>query len=155
MASGYITSDGKDLDERYLGIDAKAKSAEVADMAARVENLVGATPILSKAQVPVTVAVTSKKASASWTAPDNGLFVGVIKMWAVDYGYGYLRLRGEEVYKLPAPSGLSESVSFNVNWALKAGDVIALSLAWTGTLSDALRIEGVFCPWDFLETSEE
>ena len=26
MASGYIISDGKDLDEHYLGIDAKAKS---------------------------------------------------------------------------------------------------------------------------------
>ena len=28
MANGYITSDGKDLDERYLGINAKAKSAD-------------------------------------------------------------------------------------------------------------------------------
>ena len=28
MASGYITSDGKDLDEHYLSIDAKAKSAD-------------------------------------------------------------------------------------------------------------------------------
>ena len=36
MASGYITSDGKDLDQRYLGIDAKAKSAEVADTASSV-----------------------------------------------------------------------------------------------------------------------
>lgn len=37
MASGYITSDGKDLDQRYLGIDAKAKSAEIADVATSVE----------------------------------------------------------------------------------------------------------------------
>lgn len=28
MASGYIPSDGKDLDSRYLGINAKAKSAD-------------------------------------------------------------------------------------------------------------------------------
>ena len=33
MASGYTTSDNKDLDERYLGINAKAASAVVADSA--------------------------------------------------------------------------------------------------------------------------
>ena len=33
MASGYITSDGKDLDARYLGINSKAASAKVADTA--------------------------------------------------------------------------------------------------------------------------
>lgn len=31
MASGYITSDDKDLDERYLAINGKAKSAKMAD----------------------------------------------------------------------------------------------------------------------------
>lgn len=31
MASGYVTSDGKDLDSRYLGINAKAASAKTAD----------------------------------------------------------------------------------------------------------------------------
>lgn len=39
MASGYITSDGKDLDQRYLGIDAKAKSAETADVATTATQL--------------------------------------------------------------------------------------------------------------------
>ena len=31
MASGFITNDGKDLDSRYLGINAKAASAKTAD----------------------------------------------------------------------------------------------------------------------------
>lgn len=31
MASGYVTSDGKDLDSRYLGINSKAASAKTAD----------------------------------------------------------------------------------------------------------------------------
>lgn len=31
MASKYVTDDGLDLDSRYLGINAKAKSAETAD----------------------------------------------------------------------------------------------------------------------------
>lgn len=33
MASNYMTSDGVDLDSRYLGINAKAKSASAADNA--------------------------------------------------------------------------------------------------------------------------
>lgn len=35
MASGYVTSDGKDLDARYLGINAKANSAKTADTATK------------------------------------------------------------------------------------------------------------------------
>lgn len=31
MASGFLTNDGKDLDSRYLGINAKAVSAATAD----------------------------------------------------------------------------------------------------------------------------
>lgn len=31
MASGFVTNDGKDLDSRYLGINAKAASAKTAD----------------------------------------------------------------------------------------------------------------------------
>lgn len=31
MASGFLTNDGKDLDSRYLGINAKAASAATAD----------------------------------------------------------------------------------------------------------------------------
>ena len=38
MASGYLTSDGKDLDARYLGINAKAKSASTADTATTATN---------------------------------------------------------------------------------------------------------------------
>ena len=39
MASGYVTSDGKDLDARYLGINAKANSAKTADTATTATNV--------------------------------------------------------------------------------------------------------------------
>ena len=39
MASGYQTSDGVDLDNRYLGINAKAKSAAKADTAAKANTV--------------------------------------------------------------------------------------------------------------------
>lgn len=38
MASNYVTSDGKDLDSRYLGINAKATSAGYADSAGSATN---------------------------------------------------------------------------------------------------------------------
>ena len=61
MASGYVTSDGKDLDSRYLGINAKAASAKVADSATNVTNKGAAkrgSPIFFSASLtaPYTVA---------------------------------------------------------------------------------------------------
>lgn len=44
MASKYVTDDGLDLDSRYLGINAKAKSAETADLA----NAINGSAILGK-----------------------------------------------------------------------------------------------------------
>lgn len=38
MASSIVTADGKDLDSRYLGINAKAKSATTADSATKATN---------------------------------------------------------------------------------------------------------------------
>ena len=56
MASGYVTSDGKDLDSRYLGINAKAKSASTADSAGRVTGslrvLPNGNPITVQKSVP-------------------------------------------------------------------------------------------------------
>ena len=39
MASGYVTSDGKDLDSRYLAIGGKAASAGYADSAGNATNV--------------------------------------------------------------------------------------------------------------------
>lgn len=39
MASNYMTSDGVDLDSRYLGINAKAKSAATADTATKANSV--------------------------------------------------------------------------------------------------------------------
>lgn len=68
MASSYITSDGKDLDERYLGIDAKAKSAASVNW-----EDINNTPVLwTKLNWNTAVSVSSK---GSWTVPSNGLTV--------------------------------------------------------------------------------
>lgn len=67
MASKYVTDDGLDLDSRYLGINAKAKSAETADLANGITNL-------SKISVSSSTLVIIS--SNTFTAPSDGLFVG-------------------------------------------------------------------------------
>ena len=72
MASGYITSDGKDLDERYLGIDGKAKSAETADTATTAASVdwesVSGKPGL-QIQTATSDYVTVAAMNLPWTAP--------------------------------------------------------------------------------------
>ena len=152
MASGYITSDGKDLDQRYLGIDAKAKSAEMADVATSaqtVTSLVGATPVISIPQLPVEVNNRSgSPLNKSWEAPSNGLLVGTIQC----YGWSssskaYIKLRGEYVVQTP-----SSEYYIQVYWALKKGDIIETS-TWRSGYEHGISAK--FFPWDFLEVSEE
>ena len=55
MASGYVTSDGKDLDERYLGITDKAKSAEIADSAVQITSALN----LIRTSTPIAVSISN------------------------------------------------------------------------------------------------
>ena len=75
MASGYVTSDGKDLDSRYLGITAKAASAETADSVSgsSVSKVAGIAEANS-----VSINVSNKNAggttsTATYTVPKRGL----------------------------------------------------------------------------------
>ena len=76
MASGFQTSDGVDLDSRYLGINAKAKSAATADTATtatRANTLVNNR--FSSKQVVVVVDLTANPGQTrTWTAPSDGIF---------------------------------------------------------------------------------
>lgn len=71
MASNYLTSDGVDLDSRYLGINAKAKSAATADTATNVVNK-GA---LYKNGSPIQFSLKGNRGS-SYTATKAGVVVG-------------------------------------------------------------------------------
>lgn len=54
MASKYVTDDGLDLDSRYLGINAKAKSAETADKVSDlVYSEITGAPTGIKCEVPI------------------------------------------------------------------------------------------------------
>lgn len=71
MASKYVTDDGLDLDSRYLGINAKAKSAETADTATSVEweGVNNVPTFWPKINFSNPVSFSSK----NWTVPSNGL----------------------------------------------------------------------------------
>lgn len=77
MASGYITSDGKDLDSRYLGIKDKAASASKADTATTATTASTATGLSGNfAIVPLGSQVTfTLKQGGSYTIPANGTMV--------------------------------------------------------------------------------
>jgi hypothetical protein len=62
--SGFVTDDGKDLDERYLGINAKAKSAESADSLGNWVN----------AEYPSYIGDAVNVSGKSWVAPKSGVF---------------------------------------------------------------------------------
>lgn len=151
MASGYITSDGKDLDQRYLGIDAKAKSAETADIATSaqtVTSLVGVTPVISVPQQPVMInTIGGGGTKKSWEAPSNGLLVGTVQCYGAN-PKAYIKLRGEYVLQT------DELYPLHVYWALKKGDIIETT-AWRSGTSYQYGISANFFPWDFLEASEE
>ena len=75
MASNYMTSDGVDLDSRYLGINAKAKSAATADTAttAAKANSVAWSGVSGKPGLKIESAVgalvTVAAGGLPWTAP--------------------------------------------------------------------------------------
>ncbi len=51
MTSGFVTNDGKDLDSRYLGINAKAVSAKTADTATKATTATTATNVTNKGAI--------------------------------------------------------------------------------------------------------
>lgn len=74
MASGYVTSDGKDLDARYLGINAKASSAKTADTATTATTATNVSKTVKRVGDFVTVSYTLKRGDKrSYSMPFSGL----------------------------------------------------------------------------------
>lgn len=71
MATNIVTSDGKDLDSRYLGINAKAASARYADSAGSATNVTNKGSIVRNGN-PVFVTLWGAN-SRAWSAPSNGI----------------------------------------------------------------------------------
>lgn len=131
MASGYITSDGKDLDERYLGIDAKAKSAAAVDWSA-INNV----PVLwPKLNWTAAISVSSK---GSWTAPSDG----VMLFWFTNTSSFTSAKVGSAVIKLTATSTATiKEFGCTTPIIVSSGDVISASASFnsiTGTFVPAM-----------------
>lgn len=74
MASGFVTNDGKDLDSRYLGINAKAASAKTADTATKANTATTATKlssnVLKRSGAPIYFSVYE---NSDTSAPQAGI----------------------------------------------------------------------------------
>ena len=76
MASGFLTNDGKDLDSRYLGINAKAASAKTADTATTATT---ATNVTNKGTLRRNGAVVYAQltSNGTYSVPANGVIAAV------------------------------------------------------------------------------
>lgn len=120
--SGFVTDDGKDLDERYLGINAKAKSAESADslgdwINAEYPSYIG------------DVIGVSGRLGTPWVAPKSGVF----KLSSY-YGPSKITIDGATLAESTSGSDGTNHLS-NITVLIKEGATIASS---KGAFSGAL-----------------
>ena len=121
MASGYVTSDGKDLDSRYLGKAEKAASAGYADSAGHANSVawsgVSGKPAY-RLRCPSGNAVSIGRTSLPWSAPTNCFLIG--GTFSRVSGTNRIYVNGVEVYSA-APD---DSFSISFHMFLLAGDRI-------------------------------
>ena len=150
MASGYVTSDGKDLDSRYLGISAKAASAKVADSA----NSISGSAVYNKLGVTggTVVSVSSKATnttgkSVSYTTTADGyasLVCAITGYGANVKGWGLTLKVGGATRVTKEGTASSKTVSTTLTEFLKKGTAIQLSCNMGNTKD--LSISGSVCP---------
>ena len=129
MASGYVTSDGKDLDERYLGIDAKAKSAASVDWA----DINNAPVLWPKLNWSAAVSVSSKE---TWTVPSNG----VMLFWFTNTSSFDSASIGNATIKLTSAStGTIEEFGCTIPVVVSSGDVVSAGAYF-------INVTGTFVP---------
>lgn len=153
MASGYVTSDGKDLDSRYLGINSKAASAKVADSAnsisgSAVYNKLGVT---GGARVNVnskSTGTTGKSVSYTTTADGYASLTCAITGYGSNVnGWGLTLKVGGQTRATLEGTASSNRVSTTLTEFLKKGTAIQLSCDM-GNKKD-LSIAGSMCPISF------
>ena len=117
--SGFVTDDGKDLDERYLGINAKAKSAESADSLGDWIN----------AEYPSYIGDVVSVSGKSWVAPKSGVF-----SLSSYYGPSTITIDGATLVKSTSGSDTSNHL-VRITTLIKEGATVASS---KGSFSGAL-----------------
>ena len=118
MASSIVTADGKDLDSRYLGINATAKAASSAPWSGISGKPALLTPgvQLYTTQGGITIDVTcGKGGTATWTAPCNVILAN-------------------------CNGALYASTNPNGNAVIRFGPYTALSHSGSGTSGDSASV---------------
>ena len=135
MASGFQTSDGNDLDNRYLGINAKAASAGYADSCgnANYANSAGTANNLSGGFSRIAFgSAINISARNTYTAPKNG--IAVVKGSRGDNSSSLsIAVGGKVFYSGPSVQG---TFAMNAGWQIVADDY-----------RDTATINGAFYPF--------
>lgn len=147
MPSGYVTSDGKDLDERYLGINDKAKSAETADTATTATTAETANSVVwggiterpsSLYRVNYGAKVTGSIDKYGYVCPKDGFAVVTVSVRDNNY---YESIYVNEVKVGDIDCGYSGGTSYgSLGFPVSSGDKI------TATLNTRSRTIEIFPP---------
>ena len=146
MASGYMTSDGKDLDARYLGINAKAASAKTVDSVSGslVYNKIG---VASNQAITFTISGTANNGNVTYKTPVDGYVTVYAKVdhgsssYKIELKWGTVTLSEAEI---PQYSAATKTYSA----FFKAGEVFTLVYGGTHP-STTLTISGTVYPLAF------
>ena len=146
MASGYVTSDGKDLDSRYLGINAKAVSAKTADSVSgsSVSKVTGIAEVNS-VSINVTQKTTNNKTStATYTVPKRGL----VQITCSGTSSGSGGTVSGNVYRNNSAlfTFSNESQSYKVNRIDAANTVYKVTFTNNSWNSNTAKISGALIP---------
>ena len=119
MASNYVTSDGKDLDSRYLAIGGKAASAGYADSAGSATNVTNKGRVVRNGAA-IKVNVKGSPNTACWTATSDGVMysyygrISVNQPLRVDNGGAQIAWinKGDKIYVATESSAVNENFPF-------------------------------------------
>lgn len=118
MASKYVTDDGLDLDSRYLGINAKAKSAESADSV----DGTSVSAVVAVAEATQLAINSTGGGSHTYTVPERGILSLTITGKAQGEGTQKLTVyrNNEQIY---TTSNHGTSLEYTVNKIEAVGTV--------------------------------
>ena len=155
--SGFVTDDGKDLDERYLGINAKAKSAESAD-SVDVEFVVANVTVSESSWVSIDKTISGgDTVTTTYEVPQTGFSQFTITGSSINHISGSLsgniKRNGQVLFTF---SGYDEiSQDYGVSRIDHAGTLYEISFKNASCGANKIYINGTILPLALIGVSKD
>ena len=133
--SNFVTDDGKDLDERYLGINAKAKSAETADSV----DGTSVSSVVTVAEATQLAIESTGGGSHTYTVPERGILSLTVTGKANGEGTQKMTVyrNSEQIY---SKTEHGTSLGFTVNKIEVAGTVYKATYSNSSWASSTFKV---------------